>query len=283
MVAPAPSAKVTHQRWGLKDALLTVIAALLVQAVAAVGFIAYWAANNSSTISETTTPNAVISEVITGPVLLISSILMYAVWAGGLWNASYRRGLRSFRRDYWLKFRKQDIFIGLVVATVMRLLEFGVTSGLDATGVDLSGSDNASLIVSLEGVWYFVNAILIAAIAAPFIEEVLFRGLILQSFLRMFRRARFTSEDASPTGVTLLIRNFLFKHGNMLALVFSSALFGVMHFQGFETFGQIFVVLWTGTLGFLLGLLTYKYKRLGPAIWAHIFFNFSGVILSTIF
>jgi membrane protease YdiL (CAAX protease family) len=63
------------------------------------------------------------------------------------------------------------------------------------------------------------------------------------------------------------------KNKHILAIVISSILFGFMHFQGFETFGQWLVVIVTGSLGLVLAIVTYKLKRIAPAMVAHVLYN----------
>jgi membrane protease YdiL (CAAX protease family) len=55
-----------------------------------------------------------------------------------------------------------------------------------------------------------------------------------------------------------------------------------MHFQGFETFGQWWVIIVTGSIGFILALIVLKTRRLGLAITTHVAFNSYAMILLTI-
>lgn len=293
-------------KWSILDALLILGMTLATQIVLGLIFVTLWVAQHAAELTELENADELAKQatetLLNGPVILTSSIMMYVVWTWGIWRASYKRGLRSFAKDFWLKQKfPRDIFLGLSIAALLRLAEFGVLAGLGALGVNMDGADNSSTVTGLTGFWYIVNAIVIASFLGPFLEEVLFRGLILQSFLKLFRKAR-VLPTAVPVDLTQLetaigvptykaeraadtffnrVNGWIFKHKNILAALFTSVIFGFMHFQGFETFGQIFVVLWTGTIGFILAMVVYKTKRLGTAIYAHIFFNLSGVLLAT--
>jgi len=54
----------------------------------------------------------------------------------------------------------------------------------------------------------------------------------------------------------------------------------LMHFQGVGTFGQWYVVIVTGTLGLVFGIAAVKFKRIGPGIFAHMFYNGATLLLA---
>lgn len=246
--------------------------------------------------------DAVLKTATSGPFLFVSALTMYISWMYAVRRASNKRGLGSLAKDFWIKFNwKRDIIIGLIAAVVLRGAEFGVINGLTALGVDLSGADNSSIITSQSGFWFFINAIVVAIFLAPLFEEIFFRGLFLQSLLRLFRTARprtgDTSVDLTPlssvTGVPMgsgvrlgkiveMIVTPFYKARNYLAAIISAAVFGFMHFQGTDSFGQWFVVIETGVIGLIMALLVYRTKRVGTSIFAHIFFNGSGILLSVL-
>lgn len=290
-------------RWSIwNDGVLALVLTLVGQIIIGMGVIFLWIAQNGEEIANLETAaaeEALTKYLVQGPGLLASALAMYAAWFYALRRASKKRGIGSYAKDFWLKFRlPRDIFLGLVLALVLRAVEMGVINGLAALGVDMSTAENSSLIMSSSGVWFFVNAIVTASILGPFMEEFLFRGLLLQGFLRLFRkvnRDRVQMQQLARVGVSdqniALAENSatrfadkltdaVFKARNWLAVIFSSAIFGFMHYQGWENFGQIFVVLWTGTLGAIFAIVVMRTKRLGVAIFAHIFFNFSGVMLA---
>lgn len=298
--APTVGKPMKKIKMGFFDPLIVLALTLVSQVIISAVAVFVWFKNNSDSLAEMdNTSDAVAAAteaLLDGPFILMSSVGMYLVWYLGMLFVSKKRGFGSFKKDYWLKFRKKDLLIGLTFAVSMRLTEFGVINGLNAAGVDMSGADNSSVFTNLDGIWLFINAFIIASFVGPIMEELVFRGLMLQSFLRCFRlgrpsRSKHKDVDITNTqGMMYLqvtvffekVTNWFFRHGNLLALLLTSTIFGFMHFQGFDNFGQVFVVVWTGLIGLVLGIITMRTKRLGGAIIGHILFNFSGVALSLI-
>ena len=86
----------------------------------------------------------------------------------------------------------------------------------------------------------FVLLAVLLIVAAPFIEELFFRGLLLRALARRF--------------------------GTGWAVAGSSLAFAVAHFEGIQ-FPALLVV------GVVFGVLVVRYGRLGPGMWAHGAFN----------
>jgi uncharacterized protein len=85
-----------------------------------------------------------------------------------------------------------------------------------------------------------VLLVLITVVGAPIVEELFFRGLLLRAIEKRF--------------------------GRRWALWGSSIVFAAVHLQLLQ-FPALVVI------GLVLGWLTLRYERLGPAIWAHLAFN----------
>ncbi|MDQ1494218.1 MAG: protease family protein, partial [Actinomycetota bacterium] len=85
-----------------------------------------------------------------------------------------------------------------------------------------------------------VLLILVVAVAAPIVEEIFFRGLVLRSLERRMSRG--------------------------WAIVVSSAVFGAAHFEPLQ-FPALFL------FGLVAAILATRTGRLGPGIWAHVAFN----------
>jgi membrane protease YdiL (CAAX protease family) len=90
-----------------------------------------------------------------------------------------------------------------------------------------------------------VVAVITTCVIAPFVEEMLFRGLFL--------------------------RSFLWNYGALRAIIFSSLLFGAAHLNVYQ-----FVI--ASTLGLLSGWLYVATRSLWPCIFEHAIYN-SGVML----
>lgn len=91
-----------------------------------------------------------------------------------------------------------------------------------------------------------IGMLLLLAVAAPLVEELLFRGLLQQGLATRLPR--------------------------WAALVCTAALFGVVHFEWLQLPGLF-------AAGLVFGGLLLRYQRLGPSIFAHMFFNASTVLL----
>lgn len=297
--ASKPFLKSTKKRWGLIEVTNSVIILICLQIVFSLYLIlksikdsigAGIDSNDINALTEAATKTAT-----DGPNLFLSSMLMYLAWSFMMWYSTAKRGHKSWAKDFWVKFNfKKDILIGAGIAAVLTGASAGLGALLEATGVDLTGSDNAAVILNQNGIWFFIMTFGVACLLGPIMEELFFRGFLFQGLIRHFRRGN-VDRPRSVFGATVLdnfaplfngyiaFRNWCYKHKYIISAIISSALFGIMHFQGVNNFGNWYVVAVTGTLGFIFALCTLKFRRLGPAIFAHIFFNTFGVVLSLMF
>lgn len=219
--------------------------------------------------------DAILNEVLdlttSGPFILVTSLSMYLSWWLVIRRASKKRGLGSYLKDFWVKFKwKRDLVIAVIFTITFRLFETGAYWLLEQAGVDLSNAGNTGIVMSMEGIWLFLNAVVVASFLAPLFEELFFRGLMMQALMRVAQRSRKRAKGVST---------WASKHRATIAITISSIVFGLMHWQGTNEFTSWLVVFQTGLLGAVLAVITIRTKRLGPAILAHILFNFSGVAL----
>ncbi len=234
--AEVPTESLPPTRWGVGDAMAGLLianaAALLIGAaiLAATGYIEEGAA----------------SEL---PLTMIA-LLQIPLWAGylgaPLWAAK-RKG-NGVVADFGLRMEGWDVLRGIgaglgaqiIAIPLLYVLIFALT---DAVGWgidhDLSAAarDLTDKATDPVGV---VLLVLIVAIAAPIIEELFFRGLLLRAIEK--------------------------RSGPRWALWVSSLVFGAVHLQLLQLPALTLI-------GLVLGWLTLRYGRLGPAIWAHIAFN----------
>jgi membrane protease YdiL (CAAX protease family) len=172
------------------------------------------------------------------------------LWTGYLGAPVYAARVkgRGLVEDFKLRMEPLDIPKGigaglatqLVAVPLLYLLIFAIT---DAVGWDLSHdiSGAARELVDKAGDPVgVVLLVLITVVLAPPIEELFFRGLLLRSIERRF--------------------------GRRWALWGSSIVFGAVHLQPLQFPALVLV-------GLVLGWLTLRTDRLGPAIWAHVAFN----------
>jgi membrane protease YdiL (CAAX protease family) len=92
-----------------------------------------------------------------------------------------------------------------------------------------------------------VVIVFIAVIGAPFVEELFFRGLVMSGLVS--------------------------RWGAAIGIVSQAVLFGVVHLGPTDARGNLGVFLLIAPLGAMLGVLRYEYKRLGPGMFTHAFYN----------
>ncbi|MGL5575081.1 MAG: lysostaphin resistance A-like protein [Sarcina sp.] len=97
---------------------------------------------------------------------------------------------------------------------------------------------------------FTVNSILLNCVYAPFIEEMMYRGIALNSLLK--------------------------KYSDKIALLLSSLIFGIMHFSLFQSINAFFI-------GLIIGYLFIKTKSLYLCIFIHFCNNFIVMYMPTLF
>ncbi|HXY91053.1 MAG TPA: CPBP family intramembrane glutamic endopeptidase, partial [Acidimicrobiia bacterium] len=119
--------------------------------------------------------------------------------------------------------------------------------GIDNLGNDTSVTRSSG--VSTLGV---VAVALIVVVGAPFFEELFFRGLVQGVLTR--------------------------RYGGRAAICLQAIAFGLVHYQIGMSAGQAFLTFaMIMPTGFLLGVLRWRYERLGPGMLTHAFFNAMAV------
>jgi membrane protease YdiL (CAAX protease family) len=169
------------------------------------------------------------------------------VWAR---YATNRWGTGRFFHDVGLEPEFSDLGWGPVVwlaAIGTQILMGAIVLGL---GVPLE--NNTDGISELTGDrTYVISLVITAVIAAPFVEEIVFRGLVLRG-LR-------SSMAVIP------------------AIALQAVLFGVAHLDPVRGTGNLGLVLVLSGVGAAFGGGAYLLRRIGPTIIAHAIFN--GVVL----
>lgn len=232
----------------------------------------------------------------TGPGVLVGGLTMWVAFFLAPWLATRHKGARSLAVDFgfWFSWRR-DLLMGAAFAVGLRVVELAVTQGITALGVNMKSAGNSDIITNLSGPWLVIDALIVAAIGAPIFEELFFRGLVFGAFLKNFTRDRDSVKAQSLPGRWVMAhlgrtwaawaayRGLLYRWRLPLAVVISSVMFGLLHFQGTNTFGSWFVVGTTTVIGMVLAVIRYRTGRLGMAICTHVLFNTSGVALALVF
>jgi membrane protease YdiL (CAAX protease family) len=100
---------------------------------------------------------------------------------------------------------------------------------------------------------YLIPIFLAVGVIGPLVEELFFRGLLLQVL-----------QD---------------KYGAAIAVIISALTFGLMHAQA-TLASSLYTVLFTAALGAVFAILRIRTGRLGPAIAAHMMFNTVNLTLA---
>jgi uncharacterized protein len=169
--------------------------------------------------------------------------------------ASRLRGTGSLVRDMGLRFRPVDVVIGPLVGlagqfVLVPLLYLPIEHADPSVQHDLSKPAER-----LTGGFHGGNLVIIGVLTVlvvPVIEELLFRGLVLRSLLRVAR----------PLGRVL---------GPAVAIVVTGVLFGLAHFEPLQLLGL-------AAFGAVLAFMAYRLGRLGAGIFAHATFNLVAIL-----
>ncbi|MBA2282895.1 MAG: CPBP family intramembrane metalloprotease [Acidimicrobiia bacterium] len=179
--------------------------------------------------------------VITVGALVASSIFLWIFLVGVPTVATTRKG-NGLVRDLGLRFRPVDagaFVVGAALqAVVVPALYWPILELWDRNSDDVS-SEARRLIDGASGAGIAV-LVLVVCVGAPFAEELFYRGLALRA-----------TEKRFGTGV---------------AVVATTVLFGVAHFQGLQLPALLL-------FGAVATVLTVRTGRLGPAMLCHAGFN----------
>jgi uncharacterized protein len=183
----------------------------------------------------------------------VTMVLAVSLWTpmlAGLWYVSSRFGRGNFVDDYGLRFKLVDL-LGLGIGVLSQLvvvrlvywpLERGWPQTFSRTRVERNARD---LYDQAHGGW-LVGLIAIVVVGAPFVEELVYRGMLQGALLRRVNDA--------------------------FAVVAVAAFFAFIHFRWVELPG-LFV------FGLILGVCALRTRRLGMGIMAHMAFNATGLML----
>lgn len=154
------------------------------------------------------------------------------------------------------KLRDEIMFVSIKKEDILPVIILGLTAQFFLSYIiellpipeDIMNEYVQASSLALQNQNIFLQIISIVVIA-PFVEEIVFRGIILRKF-----------ENAVPI---------------MLAVILSSCLFGLGH-------GQIVWIIYTAVLGILFSIVMLNKKSVVASILMHAVFNFSGLFIELI-
>jgi len=160
--------------------------------------------------------------------------------------ASRRWGTGKFFDDVGLQPAWSDLGWGPVVWLVAIGTQITIAAVVIALGVPLSNNTDGISELT-EDRTYIVSLVITAVIAAPFVEEIVFRGVVMRGL-----RSRLA---AVPT------------------VIVQGVLFGLAHIDPVRGTGNIGLALVLSGVGVTFGSAAYLLRRIGPTIVAHAIFN----------
>jgi uncharacterized protein len=164
--------------------------------------------------------------------------------------ASRRWGTGKLGPDIGLEPRWSDLGWGPVIWLAALGSQLAVAALV--VGLDVPISNNTDGITDLQvDRTYVVSIVITAVIAAPIVEEMVFRGVVLRSL-----RSRFNV---------------------IVAVLLQGVLFGCAHFDPVRGTGNVGLVMVLSGVGIAFGAAAAMLRRIGPTIVAHAIFN--GAVL----
>lgn len=187
------------------------------------------------------------------PIIVYVVILAVVAYGPSLWwchFAAGRWGSGDRRADLGLHLRWADTGWGPVVWLSAVAGQIAMVAIVTVLQIPLSGNVEDVRDVDLDRTYLVVTAIT-AVVAAPIVEEIVFRGVIL--------------------------RGFLSRMPWVIAVIAQGLLFGAAHVGTASGAGNVGLALVLGGVGVVFGGAAYLLRRIGPTIVAHAIFN--GVVL----
>jgi membrane protease YdiL (CAAX protease family) len=187
-------------------------------------------------------------------------VVVYVVIAVGIgyvpsllwgWYVRRRWGSGKLTAIGW-RFRWADLGWGPLTWLSAVVTQIGITALVLAFDVPISSNvDDVGLDVDRA---YVIATAIAAVVAAPVVEEIVFRGLVL--------------------------RGLLSRMPAVVAVTVQGVLFGAAHVDPVRGTGNIGLVLVLSGVGIAFGTSAYLARRLGPTVVAHAIFN--GVVLAIV-
>jgi uncharacterized protein len=167
--------------------------------------------------------------------------------------ASRRWGTGRLVADLGVRFRWSDAGWGPLTWLAALGCEIVVIIVIEIVDIPLVGNTEGIGELDLDRT-YVISLLITAVVAAPFVEEMVFRGLMLRGL-----RSRL---------------------GAVAAVGVQGGLFGLAHVDPVRGTGNVGLVLVLAAVGVAFGGAAYLLRRIGPTIIAHAIFN--GIVMAVV-
>lgn len=177
--------------------------------------------------------------------------------------ALYYKNIANWKTFLRLKnFNLSSFLTGMIIGLLFWIMLQVLAISFELLGIGMQSSDTSVSLVATEGVSRWVILYFVVPFIVPFFEEIFFRSTIIGFVERGIKND---------------------KNSKVFAILLSSVVFGLAHAQGFSTFTDFFVIVWTGLMGFINARLVYKYDSVYPAYAVHLSYNGITALLSALF
>lgn len=188
----------------------------------------------------------------------IGYLVVFVPLVAAIAFATLFRGQRSLVRDFGFSVTWTDVVLGIALGLMLRVI--GMWLEVALYGIRLHGG--ASGIPRAPWLVWVLLAVVVPIVAAPLIEELFFRGLLLRGLTRWAARRSLSSRLSA-----------------VLAIGGSSLIFMLVHVIGPQSERQMMLIgVMTFLLGCAAGAMAVKTGRLGASLALHITYNASILI-----
>jgi membrane protease YdiL (CAAX protease family) len=169
------------------------------------------------------------------------------------WWGSHRWGSGSFRGDGGLFFRAVDTGWGVLTWLCCIAAQVALYTVITATDIPITSNTEGVNDLSADR-GYVLALLVLAVVAAPIVEEIVFRGFVL--------------------------RGLLSHLGPVSAIAVQAVVFGMAHFDPVRGSGNLGLVIVLSGVGAVLGTTAYLCRRIAPTIIAHAIMN--GLVMAIV-
>ncbi len=189
------------------------------------------------------------------PIAAYVALLAVVGYAPSVWwcrYASRRWGTGGLGHDIGLRPQWSDLGWGPVVWLAALAAQVVAAAVVVALGLPISSNTEAINEASIDRT-YVVSLVITAVIAAPIVEEMVFRGVVLRGL-----RSRLPA---------------------VLAVAVQGLLFGAAHVDPVHGAGNVGLVMVLSGVGIAFGIAAHLLRRIGPSIVAHALFNAAVLVV----
>lgn len=153
---------------------------------------------------------------------------------------------------YLRKITWKEALKGLSIGFSLLIISHIIFYVFQQMGLKVGSSETTKMLGESTGLEKIISLGILAPFCAPFVEELFFRGFICG---------------------TLYKSNIKENRRPLIAALVSAILFGFMHFQGFHTFLDFFILFWTGLVGYIHARLLMKHESVLIPFLSHLSYN----------